>query len=542
MMPRSIVGLLARLALLLAVGVLAPGASAQSAVAAPVQAARTLHVAALAGDVAATRALLRAGADVDARDAYGSTPLLVATTFGKPDVARALIEAGANLDLRNGEGSTALHVAAFLCRTEIVKMLLEHGANRFLRNHAGNTAWESVIDPFERVRPSYEYLGKALAPLGLALDPTFLAENRPRIAALLRPDEPLLRAVDFTPLPGDWPLASPAAEGLDRRRLAEAYLEAQALPNIDALLVLRHGHLVGEKYFNGASVDSARNRQSVTKSVVSALVGIARKRGCLQSLERKMPEFFPELAGRIEDPRKRDITVAQLMQMRAGYPWEEFTPPYMSRLYLAGHFHWLPYLVEFPLATDPGTAFAYSNLSSHLLGVIVSRACATPLHALAQAELFAPMGATVRGWSRDADGNDFGSVGLALSARDLARFGQLYLRDGVHDGRRLLPEGWTRETMRRRSSGIHIGKAPSAGRYFRDLGYGYQWWSATVGPHRVDFAWGHGGNLVALITDLDLMVVATADPLEKIHWRESWKHEVAVINLVGKLIASLPGG
>ena len=78
------------------------------------------------------------------------------------------------------------------------------------------------------------------------------------------------------------------------------------------------------------------------------------------------------------------------------------------------------------------------------------------------------------------------------------------------------------------------------GRYFRYLGYGYQWWSARVGDHHLDFAWGHGGQLIVLLDELDMIIVVTADPLFGQHDDRAWKHEQANINLVGKFIKSLP--
>jgi hypothetical protein len=78
------------------------------------------------------------------------------------------------------------------------------------------------------------------------------------------------------------------------------------------------------------------------------------------------------------------------------------------------------------------------------------------------------------------------------------------------------------------------------GHYFRDIGYGYQWWSARVGDHQFDFARGHGGNLIILLHELDMIVVTTANPLYELPGEAGWNHEGAIINLVGKFIKSLP--
>jgi hypothetical protein len=144
-----------------------------------------IHLAALQGNVQAINQHIEAGSDLNEKDAYGSTPLIVAATFGKTEVARALIEAGADLNITNNDGSTALHVAAFLCRTEIVEALLAHGALDDLQNRFGDTPLESVTAPFEDVRGAYDSLGRALRPLGLQLDYEHLKTTRPKIAEML---------------------------------------------------------------------------------------------------------------------------------------------------------------------------------------------------------------------------------------------------------------------------------------------------------------------------------------------------------------------
>jgi len=145
-----------------------------------------LHVAALQGNLDAVQQHINAGSDLNKKDAYGSSPLIVAITFGKTEVAGALIDAGADMKITNNEGSTSLHIAAFLCRTEVVKALLDKGADKTLPNKAGRTALESVSRPFDDVKGIYDGLGVALGPLGLKLDYERIQRTRPRIAQMLR--------------------------------------------------------------------------------------------------------------------------------------------------------------------------------------------------------------------------------------------------------------------------------------------------------------------------------------------------------------------
>ncbi len=145
-----------------------------------------IHAAALFGDLKAINQHIRAGSDLNAKDDYGSTALIIAATFGKTEVARVLIEAGADLNITNNDGSTALHSAAFLGRTEIVKALLNNGADKNIKNNFGSTALESVTGPFENVKGIYDQFSKDLGPFGLKLDYEQLKRARPIIAELLR--------------------------------------------------------------------------------------------------------------------------------------------------------------------------------------------------------------------------------------------------------------------------------------------------------------------------------------------------------------------
>ncbi|NIQ89930.1 MAG: serine hydrolase, partial [Deltaproteobacteria bacterium] len=238
-----------------------------------------------------------------------------------------------------------------------------------------------------------------------------------------------LEAVDYTPLPGDgWEVSTPEAQGLDRMLVARMYYNAAELETIYSLLVIKNGYLIAEDYFNEGSVDQKDRLQSATKSYTSALVGIALEQGCLSSVDQKMLDFFPEVAGRITDPRKEQITIRNMLEMRAGYPNEETDQALWDGL-LSGHYP--PLIERFPLVSDPGTRFHYSNLTSNWLGIIVDRACGMNLKAYAEEHLFSPLDVQAGEWGQDAEGHNNGCGDLHLTARDAAKFGLLYLNDGV---------------------------------------------------------------------------------------------------------------
>lgn len=145
-----------------------------------------IFTAALFGDLKAMKYYISSGADLDQKDQYGSTPLIIAAIFGKTEVAKALIDAGADPDLQNGDGSTALFCAAFFCRTDIVKALIDNGADKSIKTNSGSTALESVSGPFIDVKGIYDQFSKSLGPLGLKLDYDRIEKTRPVIAEMLK--------------------------------------------------------------------------------------------------------------------------------------------------------------------------------------------------------------------------------------------------------------------------------------------------------------------------------------------------------------------
>jgi len=346
-----------------------------------------------------------------------------------------------------------------------------------------------------------------------------------------------LSAVRYTPTKGDdFEVSTPEEQGLDQKAVATLYVHAGDSPDIYSLLLIKNGFLVAEAYFNGGSASRQNLVQSVSKSFTSALVGLALQQGCIQSVDQKMVEFLPEIASKIKDPRKRNITIRHLLQMRAGYPWEESWSEGFKTLYSGFR---TTTLVDFQLNKDPGSGMEYSNLSSHALGLILKRACKQDLRTFAQRHLHAPLGIEMGDWWPDLEGNFLGFAGMHFKARDLAKFGQLYLDGGKHRGTQLLPESWVRDSLKTYSSDAWPYEI---GPNVQDMGYGYQWWSARAGQHHYNFAWGHGGQEIALVPDQRLVIVLTSNPLQGEHGGGPWEREKANLNLVGDFIAALPKG
>jgi CubicO group peptidase (beta-lactamase class C family) len=276
------------------------------------------------------------------------------------------------------------------------------------------------------------------------------------------------------------------------------------------------------------------NIHSVTKSFTSALVGIALEEGCISNLDQKMMAYFPELQNQVKDTRKNEITIQQLLQMRAGYPWEESTPKLLDLLFTGFH---NDTLVNVPLVRNPGTKAEYSNLSSHILGLIVARACDTDLNTFAQEHLFDPLGIAPKFWQKDWDGNYLGFSDLYISSYEMAKFGLMYLNEGKYNGRQIVPAEWVNESLQPYSQRMWKHRV---GPNWRANEYGYQWWSIKAGNYRYNLAWGHGGQQIVLVKDLDMVIVLLADPLHLQHGDEPWRIEKGNLNLVADFVASLP--
>lgn len=499
--------------------------------------AMPLPMAVITGDVAAVEQHIEAGADLNQRDDFGSTPLIIAAVFNRPKVAAALLAAGADSSLRDAQGSNPLHIAALLGRTEVVRSLLDAGADRYARSASGAMAFDYAAAPLPEDLAIFDLLRTRLAPIGFRLDDAEVAAARPVIARMLRPSAEDLQDVTYAPVErADFPVSTPEAEGLDPLLVAELYRDAEALPRVYSVLVVKNGKLVAEKYFNEGGIDTPTLIQSAAKSIFSAFVGLAHREGCLPDLDARIMDFFPEIDDQISDPRKFEITVRQLLQMRSGLPWEEADPELWDLLIEGDH---LAPLRDFPLVADPGAQFNYSNFSTDMLGVIVARACDMDLDAFASEHFLQPLDARFGTWER---GKDYHYPLIHLTPRTAARISQLYLDGGVYDGRQVIASDWVSASLADYSpdAWVTAERLDHAGRYLRDLGYGYQWWQASVDDRRINFAWGHGGQFYGLVPDQNLVIVITAYPAWLEHDSENWTHERSHLNLAGKFISLLP--
>jgi CubicO group peptidase (beta-lactamase class C family) len=270
---------------------------------------------------------------------------------------------------------------------------------------------------------------------------------------------------------------------------------AAKMPRLRSLLVSHDGQLVLERYFNGARAAQPANIKSASKSVVSALVGIAVSRGLITGVDQKIGRYFPELASDPE-PKKRDITIEDLLTMRSGL---ESTSGRNYGAWVQSP-NWVRFVLRRPLIDEPGTRVEYSTGTSHLLSAILTKAANKSTWQFAQEELAKPLGFSLARWTQDPQGIYLGGNEMLMTPRQMLRFGELYLNDGKVGDRQLLTKDWIDRTR--------VGRGRS--RWGSDREYGYGFWIRELAGHDTYYAWGYGGQFIFIVPGRDLVVVTTS--------------------------------
>ena len=299
-----------------------------------------------------------------------------------------------------------------------------------------------------------------------------------------------------------WKTSAPEKQGMDAAKLmiADEFVR-ERLPDAFSLLVVRNGYLVFEKYYSYGSIYRQSVVHSVTKSVTSALIGIALEKGYLKSLDQKLVEFFPEYITDDQDPRKKEITIEHLLTMSTGVRWDDRGPS-MTDWYFSSD--WVKGAIQQPQEYDPGAVFTYNSSTSHLLSAILTKSTKTSTLDFGRKYFFEPMGITSALWHTDPQGNHIGGFGLSLPARDLAKIGFLYLNNGYWDGKSIVAEDWVKESTGQQ---IQAYGHPVYGRF----GYGYQWWVKEVDGCKSFRAWGRRGQFIVVVPELDLVIAVTSN-------------------------------
>jgi len=280
-----------------------------------------------------------------------------------------------------------------------------------------------------------------------------------------------------------WRVAAPEEQGMDAALLQQMLdaIDEQNL-NIDSVVVVHNGYIVTEKYYRPYKQDYLHDVYSITKSVVSALIGIAIREGYITGVDDLVLDFYPERTFENDDALKRSITLEHLLTMSSGLEWD-WDEMVSTR-------DWVQYVLD-----------QYSSGNAHVLSAIIQEASGLNACDFAQLYLFDPLGISDIRWNTDLDGIPKGGWGMAMKPRDMAKLGYLYLNQGVWDGRQVIPAEWIKASTER-----HI-QVPEPLEPW-DLYMGYLWWLHEDGPYA---AHGTKGQFIYVIPESDLVVVFTGN-------------------------------
>lgn len=293
---------------------------------------------------------------------------------------------------------------------------------------------------------------------------------------------------------GTWPRSDPAAEDIDASLPATLDELLPTYPALTGFVVIRNGAIVSEHYQGEYGHDDRIDIRSVTKSVIGTLIGIALERGDLSDLEETVGELIPDRIPDDADPAVGEITIRGLLTMTSGLEWNYRTD--YARLEASDDP--LRLTLSQPVVAEEGDVYVYNSGGSHVLGVILEAVTGQQLEAYADAVLFQPLGIERGRWRETPQGDAIGGYGLAMTPRDMARLGLLFLQEGRWNGEQLLAADYVSDATSIQSDGDGTGGTP----------YGYQWWVTEASSHAAYFALGFGGQYVYVVPGLDLIVVA----------------------------------
>ena len=284
--------------------------------------------------------------------------------------------------------------------------------------------------------------------------------------------------------------------GLDAATIDQVLEQAARLPNMRSLIVMRDGEALLEERFNdGPGLDSTVNIKSASKSVISALVGIAIERGVLDGTDQSVLTELSAYAPANPDLRLERVTVGNLLSMQAGL--ERTSGDNYGRWVSSDN--WVRYALSQPFVEEPGGRMLYSTGSTHILSAMLTEASGQSTWALAQDWLAQPLGIAIPQWERDPQGIYLGGNQMAMSPRGMARLGELYRLGGEIDGVRILPAEW-----------IELSWTPATRSPWSGESYGLGWFISEVRGHPVYYAWGYGGQMIFVLPDLEMTVVMTS--------------------------------
>jgi len=291
-----------------------------------------------------------------------------------------------------------------------------------------------------------------------------------------------------------WRTSTPEAQGIDSAQLVQMFDFIQQ-HNLDlhSLLIVRHGYLVTDAYFQPFQADRVHDIASCAKSVISALAGAAIDHGYLEGVDQKLLDFFPTRTIANLDARKQAITLDHLLTMSAGFAWDEWRPTDAQSTFfqLSASRDQIQFVLDRPMTDDPGKRWNYNSGLPTVLGRIIQDTSGIDIQSFAQRYLFEPLGinALIHVY------NPSTAMNIALTPHDMAKFGYLYLQQGAWDGKPVLSPAWVQAST---SDHVHAMGGQD---------YGYFWWLPSYGGYE---AGGDGGQRIIVLPEQDMVVVITA--------------------------------
>ena len=346
------------------------------------------------------------------------------------------------------------------------------------------------------------------------------------------------KPVTYEPIAPDyWPTggfrtSTPEEQGIDSEKLLEMldFYEKQSAEDseiaIDSISIVRNGYLVADIYLNPLyPKDTKHVIHSCTKSIMSALIGIAIEQGYIEGVDVPVVDFFKDEEVEITDERMTAVTLKDLLTMQTGIRSQDsYLYEWRGLFEAMATDDWVAYTLSLPMDVEPGTRFDYSNLSSFLLSAIIQETTGVDTLSYARENLFDPLGVEDIQWETSPQGINIGFARMWLKPHDMAKFGMLYLQQGQWDGRQIVPAAWVEESLTPHAypknyvdvldeNGDKDYEASQANwvsaKFFRPFsdGYGYQWWLDRNGNYN---ALGTSGQYIMIAPEENLVVVVTS--------------------------------
>ncbi len=294
-----------------------------------------------------------------------------------------------------------------------------------------------------------------------------------------------------------WQFDTPENHNMNPEVFAALH-EALKDSSVYAMVTAKDGVIIDEYYGSEYDENSRFGLHSCSKSLTSALIGIAIEQGHIGGVDDLLSDYLPQVAA-LEDTRKHQLTLRHLLTHTSGLEWYEWGGGRSNWQEFRSAPNWVEYILGRSLVAQPGAVFNYSTGNTHLLSAVLEQATGMSQSEYSRANLFEPLGIESATWGADPQGVTDGGNGVRMTARDAARFGQLYLEGGLWKGRQVIPAEWVAES----TSVQNPGPGGSTGQY------GYQWWIRSFGAGDYDtyYALGAFGQYILVVPELDLVTV-----------------------------------